>query len=162
MITIWTDGSARGNPGPGGWAAIIANDERVIEIGGDHEHTTNNRMELMAAIKALEYVSDLESNGSSEISVNTDSEYVMKGITEWIHNWQKKGWKTSGKKAVLNQDLWQQLLIATEGKQIEWKYVAGHSGHEANERCDEIATAFADGLETSLYDGSKDSYSVAI
>jgi len=163
MITIYTDGAARGNPGPGGWGAIVANDERVVELGGENEHTTNNRMELTAAIKALEYVSDLEPNGShSEITINTDSEYVMKGITEWIHNWQKKGWKTAGKKAVLNQDLWQELLIASEGKQIEWKYVAGHAGVEANERCDEIATAFADGLETTLYDGDKDAYSVGL
>ncbi len=161
MITIYTDGAARGNPGPGGWGAVIANDERVVELGGDEPHTTNNRMELTACIRALEYVSDLEPNGShSEIILSTDSKYAMKGITEWIKTWQKKGWKTAGKKPVLNQDLWQELLMASEGKDIKWKYVAGHAGVEANERSDEIATAFADGLEVTLYDGNKSSYPI--
>lgn len=156
MITIYTDGSSRGNPGPGGWAAIILDEERVVEIGGREEHTTNNRMELTGAIKALEFA--LEEFSPSDIVVNTDSEYVMKGITLWIGNWQKKGWKTATKKPVLNQDLWQELIRVTEGLVIEWKYVAGHSGHELNERCDEIATSFADDLNVTLYDGERKSY----
>lgn len=151
MITIYTDGSSRGNPGPGGYAAIILDDESVREIGGREEHTTNNRMELTAAISALEDLSE-------EAVVYTDSEYVMKGITEWIHNWQKKGWRTANKKPVLNQDLWQKLLEVTEGKKIEWKYVAGHAGVDLNERADQIATEFADGLKPVLYDGPKDKY----
>ncbi|MEK7227631.1 MAG: ribonuclease HI [Patescibacteria group bacterium] len=154
MITIYTDGSSRGNPGPGGWAAIIDDGKTVREIGGADERTTNNRMELTAVIKALESV---DGNGD-EITLYTDSEYVMKGITLWIKNWQKKGWKTAGKKAVLNQDLWQELLMVTEEKQVKWKYVAGHTGIALNERCDEIATAFADGLDISLYHGPRHSY----
>ncbi|MEK7176125.1 MAG: ribonuclease HI [Patescibacteria group bacterium] len=154
MITIYTDGSSRGNPGPGGWAAIIDDGKRVREIGGAEEHTTNNRMEITAAIKALE---SINGNGD-EIIVYTDSEYVMKGTTLWIKNWQKKGWKTAGKKKVLNQDLWQELLMVTEEKQIEWKYVAGHMGDALNERSDEIATALADGLDLSLYNGPRHSY----
>jgi len=152
MITVYTDGSSRGNPGPGGWAGIALSKDQVIELGGKEEHTTNNRMELLGAIKALESISE------SEVIVYTDSEYVMKGITLWIKGWQLKGWKTAAKKPVLNQDLWQALLKATEGKKIEWKYVAGHSGHELNDRCDEIATMFADGLAVDLYNGPRSGY----
>lgn len=159
MITIYTDGSSRGNPGPGGWGAIIIYDNKIVELGGGETHTTNNRMELTAVIKALEFVFKLETrNKQPEAIIHTDSEYVMKGITEWIHNWQKKGWKTANKKQVLNQDLWQILLELTEGRSIEWKYVAGHTGIHLNERADEIATSFADGLNPDLYDGSRDKY----
>jgi ribonuclease HI len=155
MITIYTDGSSKGNPGPGGYASIVATEKVVKEIGGREDHTTNNRMELMGAIRSLEYAHTL---GDTEIVVNTDSEYVMKGITLWIQNWIKKGWKTTAKKPVLNQDLWQELWSLVEGKRVEWKYVAGHSGHDANERCDEIATSFADGLAPDLYEGPRHSY----
>lgn len=161
MITIYTDGAARGNPGPGGWGALVANDKRVVEIGGEEAHTTNNRMELTACIRAIELASE-NFQPDSPVTIYTDSEYVMKGITTWILGWQKNGWKTAGKKAVLNKDLWQNLLLVTEEKEIEWKYVAGHAGHEANERSDEIATAFADGLEVTLYDGDRESYPVAL
>jgi len=157
MVTIYTDGSSRGNPGPGGWGVIVDDGDRVIEMGGREDHTTNNRMELTAAIKSLEAIS------GDEVTVYTDSEYVMKGITEWVHNWQKKGWRTANKKPVLNQDLWQELLFVTEkikssGKKLEWKYVAGHAGVDLNERADVIATSFADNLPPSLYDGPKDGY----
>jgi ribonuclease HI len=152
MITIYTDGSARGNPGPGGWGAILVDGDTVREIGGREDHTTNNRMELSAAINAL------ENARGNEVVVNTDSEYVMKGITEWIYDWQRRGWKTASKKPVLNQDLWQELLVATEGKNIEWKYVRGHVGHKTNERADVIATEFADKSEIELYDGPKSGY----
>ena len=152
MTIIYTDGSSRGNPGPGGWAAIIDDGEMIREIGGTEEHTTNNRMELMACIRAIESVEE------DEATLYTDSEYVMKGITLWVKNWQVKGWKTAAKKPVLNQDLWQALLMATEGKDIKWEYVAGHAGHALNERCDEIATSFADGLTIDLYDGPRNSY----
>ena len=156
MITIYTDGASRGNPGPGGWAAIIDNGKTVREIGGREEHTTNNRMELTAAIRAIEFVSKLEARSNQlEAIIHTDSEYVMKGITEWIKRWQKKGWKTAGKKPVLNQDLWQRLLELTRGRKIEWKYVAGHTGVHSNERADEIATSFADNLAPSLYHGPR-------
>ena len=169
MITIYTDGSSRGNPGPGGYAAVI-NSKKLVdgkeidwitEIGGKAEHTTNNRMELMAAIKALEF---LTTYSLLPTTIYTDSEYVMKGITEWVHKWQIKGWKTAGKKKVLNQDLWQELLRVAEDKNIEWKYVEGHSGDRLNDRCDEIATSFADlpagkqEISPPLYDGPKDQY----
>ena len=153
MITIYTDGSSRGNPGPGGWAAIILDDKSVKEIGGKEERTTNNRMELTGAIKALEAISNKQ-----EAVIYTDSEYVMKGITEWVHNWQRKNWKTAAKKPVLNQDLWQKLLEVCEGKDIRWKYVAGHSGDKLNDKCDEIATEFADSLNPKLYNGPKEKY----
>ena len=167
MVTIYTDGAARGNPGPGGWGAIIScprivnsrQEEWVYEIGGGEKHTTNNRMELMGAIKALEFVSKLEARSYNlEAVVHTDSEYLMKGITLWIKNWQAKGWKTASKKPVLNQDLWQELLTQTASRQIQWKYVAGHSGDRANERCDIIATSFADQSPIELYDGPASAY----
>lgn len=151
MVTIYTDGAARGNPGPGGWGAIIA-DDVVKELGGREDHTTNNRMELTAAIEALKQVS------SGEITVFTDSEYVMKGITLWIHSWQKNNWRTAGKKPVLNKDLWEHLLGETIGKKIEWKYVRGHFGHKTNERADVIATSFADNEPVKLYSGPVSKY----
>lgn len=154
-ITIHTDGSSRGNPGPGGWGAILESGDRVVEIGGREDHTTNNRMELTGAIKALEFAPQLSNDNCL---IFTDSEYVMKGMTEWIEGWQKRGWKTAAKKPVLNQDLWQELLAASAGKDIEWKYVAGHSGHALNDRCDVIATSFADGVDPNLYDGPKEGY----
>lgn len=160
MITIFTDGSSRGNPGPGGWGAIILTEHFAREIGGREEHTTNNRMELTAAIRALESISGLEAE-TNEIEVHTDSQYVQKGITEWIHGWQKNNWKTAAKKPVENQDLWQALWHNVNGKRIEWKYVAGHAGHTENERCDEIATSFADGAPAELYEGARAAYTIA-
>lgn len=170
MITIYTDGSSRGNPGPGGWGAIVALEDRVVELGGREEHTTNNRMELTAAIRALDFVSKLAAGSHKpEARIYTDSEYVMKGITEWIGRWQAKGWRTAAKKPVLNQDLWQELLRASEGQEVEWEYVAGHSGHAANDRCDEIATAFADlprdargAASIKLYNGPRSSYTLSL
>lgn len=156
MITIYTDGSSRGNPGPGGWGAVIGDRDEVREIGGSEKHTTNNRMELKAAIRALESLEPSE----EKIIIHTDSQYVMKGITEWVKVWVIKNWKTSAKKPVENQDLWQALLKNVEGKDIEWKYVEGHSGVAANERCDEIATAFADGQSPALYIGKREKYRI--
>ena len=127
-------------------------DDKVVELGGRETHTTNNRMELTAAIKALEFITD------REIVVYADSEYVTKGMTEWIHKWQKKGWKTAGRKPVLNQDLWRKLLLLTEGREVKWKYVAGHTGVPLNERADEIATSFADNIVPALYHGPRDKY----
>ena len=152
MITIYTDGASRGNPGPGGWGVIMIYDDKVVELGGRETHTTNNRMELTAAIKALEFITD------REIVVYADSEYVTKGMTEWIHKWQKKGWRTANRKQVLNQDLWQKLLEVTEGREVEGKYVAGHTGVPLNERADEIATSFADNIVPALYHGPRDKY----
>lgn len=157
MITIYTDGSSKGNPGSGGWAAIIFDGENVKEIGGREERTTNNRMEMMAAIEALRLAS-LAQDKLSKIEVYADSEYLIKGITIWIKNWQRNNWRTKDKREVLNKDLWEKLLELTTGKNIEWKKVAGHSGHELNERCDEIATGFADGENVKLYNGLKQGY----
>ncbi|MBX4181343.1 ribonuclease HI [Candidatus Parcubacteria bacterium] len=158
MTTIYTDGSSRGNPGPGGWGTIIADDRQVVEIGGREEHTTNNKMELTAAIRALEFINKNQDFKGEPIEMHTDSEYVMKGITIWIKGWQAKGWRTAAKKPVLNQELWQTLLASTETLDIKWKYVAGHAGVSANERADEIATAFADGENPNLYHGPRSSY----
>lgn len=155
MITIFTDGAARGNPGPGGWGAIIAKEFSVVELGGRDPYTTNNKMELRAAIEALKTL-----ELGVEVTLHTDSEYVMKGMTEWVVNWQKNGWRTASKKPVENQDLWKGLLEATNGKRVEWKYVAGHSGHSANDRCDEIATKFADSLSVELYRGDRGTYPI--
>lgn len=158
MITIFTDGSARGNPGPGGWAAIIAHEDKVIEFGGPSEgDTTNNKMELTAAIEALQSV------GYDEpVMLYTDSEYLKKGITEWVIGWQKNNWKTSQKKPVENQELWWALIEASKDKPIEWRVVRGHDGVPGNERCDTIATAFADREPIELYDGPRDTYTTSL
>ncbi|MDO8728792.1 MAG: ribonuclease HI [bacterium] len=158
MITIYTDGASRGNPGPGGWGGIIASEDWVLEIGGRDSHTTNNKMELTACIRSLEFTISNSQFSNQPIQIYTDSEYVSKGMTEWIHRWQKKNWKTAGKKPVLNQDLWQKLLELSGGRKVEWKYVAGHAGIPLNERADEIATTFADDFTPVLYNGPKDKY----
>jgi len=161
-VIIYTDGSSRGNPGPGGYGAIIINDSKfeirnskseIIEIGGREEQTTNNRMEMKAAIEALKNVSN-----NNDIEIYADSEYLIKGITIWIKNWQKNNWRTKDKREVMNRDLWEDLLVQTENKNIEWKKVLGHSGHEYNDRCDEIATSFADGSDVDLYEGLRENY----
>jgi ribonuclease HI len=160
-IRVFTDGSSRGNPGPGGWGAIVATEKLIAEHGGFEETTTNNRMELMAAIMALEWIR-LEKMTDESILVFSDSKYVIQGITEWIKGWQKNGWRSAGKKSVLNRDLWERLSAAASGLSIEWKYVAGHAGHAGNERCDEIATAFADRVDPHLYIGSPDLYRIKL
>lgn len=156
MITIFTDGSSKGNPGPGGWGAIVSTTERTFELGGGDKHTTNNRMELTAAIRALESLGEVDDS----ITIYTDSQYVSKGITEWIYGWQKNNWRTAGRKPVENQDLWQILFHNTDGKQIEWKFVRGHDGNDANERCDVIATSFAGSDPIDLYDGPSQEYGI--
>lgn len=155
-IIIFTDGASRGNPGPGGWGAVVIDGEQVAERGGREEHTTNNRMELTAAIKALEQIQETQ----KEIKVVTDSGYLVKGITEWIHRWKIKGWKTADKKPVLNRDLWEDLLAVARGKTIAWKQIAGHADTAGNIRADEIATAFADNLPPNLYSGVLKNYSI--
>lgn len=160
---VYTDGSSRGNPGPGGWGAIIFVENngsqnlesRIQEIGGREEQTTNNRMEMRAAIEALKNITD-----NSEVEIHTDSEYLLKGATIWIKNWQKNNWRTKDRKPVLNQDLWQEILKETESRKISWTKVLGHSGHKLNDRCDEIATDFADGKKVSLYNGLKQGYNL--
>ncbi len=149
-IIIHTDGSSKGNPGPGGWSAVIEDGENILEIGGREPETTNNKMEITAAIQALQNVEE-----GSEVEIFSDSEYLIKGITLWIWNWQKNNWRTKAKKPVLNQELWQALFVETEKRNVEWKKVSGHS---LNDRCDEIAQTFADGNKLNLYDGPKNSY----
>ncbi len=169
MITIFTDGSSKGNPGPGGWGAVISyklevsseEEELVTEIGGYEPQTTNNRMELTAVIEALKFIEKLEANTYNlEANLHTDSEYVLKGITSWIHGWQKNNWRTAARKPVINQDLWKELIEASKGKEIKWTLVRGHSGVPANERCDEIATSFADQVMPALYNNSRKEYGI--
>lgn len=154
-ITIFTDGAARGNPGPGGWGSIIATDEMVIELGGGEDYTTNNRMELLAVISALESIPN-----ETEMTIYTDSAYVLNGSTRWVIGWQKNNWKTSQKEDVVNRDLWERMISATTHKIIDWKLLKGHSGIAPNERCDVIATSFADKKNIVLYNGARSRYGV--
>lgn len=141
-VEIFTDGACRGNPGPGGWGALLryGDNERSL-CGGEHE-TTNNRMELMAVIKGLSAL-----QRSCEVKVTSDSTYVLKGIQEWMPNWKKKGWKTASKKPVKNVDLWQQLDELVELHTIDWQWVKGHSGHAENEIADQLANRGIDELD---------------
>lgn len=162
-ILIWSDGASRGNPGQGGWGVVIVSQEKeVVELGGREEHTTNNRMELTGAISALSFVSKNNFATAEKILIHTDSSYVINGITKWVHGWRKNNWLTSQKEEVSNRDLWEKLFSLTIEKRIEWKYVAGHSGTPGNERCDEIATSYADKNIPSLYMGALSNYSVPI
>ncbi len=199
-IVIFTDGSSRGNPGLGGFAAVIIfpeskNDEiydlrfKIQELGGREEHTTNNRMELRAAIEALSFIHKSSFINPKSILIYSDSSYLINGITKWVHGWQKNGWKTKEKKDVENRDLWETLFDLTRKSEgaspimqhythtdkpknvgmfggIEWKYVGGHVGVAGNVRCDEIATAFADlsagsrQVAPKLYSGYLPNYSI--
>lgn len=134
QVEIFTDGSCLGNPGPGGYGVILRYKQHEKEISQGFYLTTNNRMELMAAIVALESL-----NAPCNIVLSSDSQYVRQGITQWIHNWKKRGWKTADKKAVKNADLWQRLDKAILPHQISWEWVKGHAGHIDNERCDILA-----------------------
>ena len=141
-VEIYTDGACSGNPGPGGWGVLIRElDKEDTEISGGEKDTTNNRMELLAAIKALE---SIENN--KEIIIYTDSKYVKDGITQWISNWKKNNWKTSNKKPVKNVDLWIKLDNAIQNKKINWKWVKGHDGNEGNEKADFLAQSALNNL----------------
>ncbi len=134
VVKIYTDGACKGNPGPGGWGALLRYKGHEKELSGGERESTNNRMELMAVIRALESL-----KRPSEVLITTDSQYVMKGITEWIKNWKRNGWRTAAKKPVKNADLWQELDRFVEQHQVKWAWVKGHSGHAENERADELA-----------------------
>jgi ribonuclease HI len=134
LVEIFTDGACSGNPGPGGWGAILRYGGVEKELNGGEPETTNNRMEMMAAIMAIEAV-----KRPCEIHLHTDSEYLRQGITTWIHSWKARGWKTADKKPVKNVDLWQRLEHAIETHDVHWHWVKGHSGHVENERADELA-----------------------
>ena len=133
-VEIYTDGACKGNPGPGGWGAILRQGAHEKELWGGEKETTNNRMELTAAIRALEALKRPVGG-----KIYTDSQYVLKGINEWIHGWKKNGWKTSDKKPVKNEDLWRRLDALAEQHHVEWVWVKGHAGHDGNERADELA-----------------------
>jgi len=135
-VEIFTDGACTGNPGPGGWAAILRSGDHEKELSGGERATTNNRMELMAAIKAFEALKK-----PMEVVIHTDSRYVMDGITKWVHGWKKNGWKTADKKPVKNEELWRALEAAAAPHKVTWKWVRGHAGHPENERCDALARA---------------------
>lgn len=133
-IQIWTDGACSGNPGPGGWGALLQMGKNQKELKGGEKETTNNRMELTASIEALNAL-----KRPCDVDLHTDSQYVKGGITTWIHNWKRNGWKTAAKKPVKNVDLWQQLDAAIERHKVTWHWVKGHAGHEENEKADELA-----------------------
>ncbi len=133
-VEIFTDGACSGNPGPGGWGAVLRYGSAEKELSGGEPETTNNRMELMAAIAALEALKE-----PCEVHLTTDSQYLRKGITEWIHGWKRNGWRTSGRKPVKNADLWQRLEDAAARHDVHWHWVKGHAGHEENERADALA-----------------------
>ena len=140
-VTIFTDGACSGNPGPGGWGVILRYGNVEKELKGGENPTTNNRMELMAAISALEALKK-----PALVDLTTDSQYVRQGITSWIHNWKKNGWRTADKKPVKNADLWQRLDAALKTHKIHWHWIKGHAGHAENERADQLAR---DGLAES-------------
>lgn len=133
MIEIFTDGACSGNPGPGGWGVLIIDGDARTEMNGGDSETTNNRMEMRAAIEAL------KATGDAPIILHTDSQYVKNGINTWIHGWKRNGWKTASRKPVKNKDLWQELDALTEGRDIDWRWIKGHNGHPGNERADELA-----------------------
>ena len=133
-VVIFTDGACSGNPGPGGWGALLRYRDTEKELSGGESESTNNRMELVAAIMALESLTR-----PIKVCLYTDSTYVRDGITKWIHGWRKNGWKTAAKKAVKNVDLWQRLDLAAERHTIDWRWIKGHAGHPGNERADELA-----------------------
>ena len=168
-ITIYTDGAARGNPGKAGWGAVIlypypaspllrgrskpicrTGREGVVELGGRSPYATNNQMELTAPIEALKSLSRFDLDNDAQIEIFSDSKYVILGITEWIFGWQKNNWRNAAKKPVLNKEFWQELFSFSQKFKIKWNYVAGHAGDKWNERADEIATGFADGLKVQL------------
>src|SRR2546426_5075681 len=148
---VFADGAAKGNPGPGGWGAIVVTpDGQVTELGGGTRHTTNNRMELTAAIEALQHVGA----AGGPVAVHTDSTYVIRGIQQWIHGWRRRGWRTAAGGDVSNRDLWEALAaVAGRMEALEWHYVRGHHGVAGNERADEIANAHAAGRRPALYRG---------
>jgi ribonuclease HI len=171
-IIVFTDGAAKGNPGPGGWGAIVVTpDQRVTELGGGSAHTTNNRMELSGAIAALEHVA----TQPGRVAIYTDSTYLIQGITQWVWGWRKRGWKTAQGGDVLNRELWEQLFSLVGARQqtsslggarargdVEWHWVRGHVGTPGNERADQISVLFAQQQPADLYVGSLDGYALPI
>lgn len=144
-VELFTDGSCLGNPGPGGYAAVLQYGDKIKELSKGFRLTTNNRMELLATIEGLNALTR-----PCTVSLTTDSQYVRQGITQWIHNWKKRNWQTASKQPVKNADLWRALDEAASRHQIEWHWVKGHAGHPQNERCDELARAAASGDDLAI------------
>ncbi len=142
QVVIYTDGACSGNPGPGGWGSVLMYNGHDRELSGGDAQTTNNRMEMMAVIMALESL-----KRACDVKIYTDSVYVMKGITEWIEQWKKRGWKTAAKKPVKNVELWQRMELAVERHDVSWEWVKGHSGVPGNERADELARVATEGVK---------------
>ena len=140
-VDIFTDGACSGNPGSGGWGVILRYGKNEKELSGGLEQTTNNQMEMTAVIEALKQLKE-----PCEITLTTDSQYVVKGMTQWLKDWQARGWKTAAKKPVANQELWQELVNLTQKHTIHWNWVKGHAGHPENERCDALARGFIEQL----------------
>lgn len=151
VVEIFTDGACKGNPGPGGWGAVIRSGAHEKQLSGGEPLTTNNRMEMMAAIEALKAL-----KRPCRVTLSTDSKYVMDGITKWIFGWQKKGWRTADGKPVKNVELWQALVEAIRPHAVEWKWVKGHAGHPENERADRLASKAADGFRKQGSGGKGD------
>jgi ribonuclease HI len=147
-VQIFTDGACKGNPGVGGWGALLRTKGKERELFGGETHTTNNRMELMGAIAALEAL-----KRHCHVRLHTDSKYVQQGISTWIHDWKKRGWKTANKKPVKNEDLWRRLDALAEQHKIEWVWVKGHAGHDENERADELANRGVEMISEELLAG---------
>ncbi|MBV1870477.1 MAG: ribonuclease HI [Gammaproteobacteria bacterium] len=141
VVEVFSDGACRGNPGPGGWGALLRFGDTEKSIFGGVAHTTNNRMELTAALEALESLTE-----PCKVTLTTDSQYVRKGITQWIQGWKARGWKTAARKPVKNQDLWEALDIAIQAHEVEWLWIKGHSGHRENEIADQLANRGIDEL----------------
>jgi len=147
-IKIYTDGSARGNPGPAGWGVVFLGRKKTFEIGGRSDYATNNQMELTGPIEAFKYLKKHKITG--EVEIISDSKYVILGITEWIFNWQKNNWRNAAKEPVSNKELWEELYELTKIFKPKWTYVKGHNENKYNERADEIATSFADNMPVKL------------
>ncbi len=162
QIVVFTDGSSRGNPGPGGFGAIIVMHDRIVELGGRDMQTTNNRMELSGVIFALSFLSSKLEVKSSTLLLYTDSSYIVNGITKWVFGWQKNNWKKADGEDVLNKDLWETLFSLSKNFKIDWKIIPGHAGVLGNERCDEIATSFADGDNPTLFNGKIEDYKIKL
>lgn len=151
-VAIYTDGSCLGNPGPGGYGVVLRYQQHQKEMSGGYQQTTNNRMELLAAIVGLESLKQ-----PCDVDLTTDSQYVRLGITQWLANWKKNNWKTSQKEPVKNQDLWRRLDAACQGHKVNWHWVKGHAGHPENERCDELARVAATHQATEIDEGFQSS-----
>lgn len=164
-VIVFTDGACSGNPGPGGWGAVLVSPlGKVRELGGGERQTTNNRMEMTAALEALLSLLRVKTLSAKKVRLYTDSKYLIQGITAWIHGWKKNGWKTAAGKDVTNRDLWEKLhaIVLAKRFEVEWSYVPGHQGYGGNERCDEIAVAFAKDAPIDLYTGDLENYPVDV